>query len=71
MQLPPPALAKSSPVAPCVKTDTLPSVTAVLKVMATEIAALGLPMFTVPKFVFVSGLAYTTVKLCVTMGAGA
>jgi hypothetical protein len=64
-------LAKSSPVAPCVDTDTLPKVAAVLKVMGTTIAELVLPVFTDPKLVPVSGLAGMTVKFCVTVGAAA
>ncbi len=56
---------------PCVSTETLPSVTAVLKVTGTANAELALPTFTAPKVALVSGLAYSTVKLCVTMGAAA
>ncbi len=44
---------------------------AVLKVIGTAIAELGSPIFAVPKFWPVSGLTDSTVKLCVTVGAGA
>jgi hypothetical protein len=44
---------------------------AVLKVIGTAIAELALPMLTVPKFVSVSGVADSTVKLRVTAGAAA
>ncbi len=66
-----PVSAKSSPVAPCVSTDTLPNVAAVLNVRVTATAEPVLPIFTVLKFVFVTGWTVRTVKLCETVGAAA
>jgi hypothetical protein len=50
VQVPEAAFAKSSPVAPSVKTDVLPTVAFVLKVKFNGIAVLVVPMFPGPKF---------------------
>ena len=70
MQVPAPALAKSSPVTPSVNTVTLPSVPSLLKVIGTTVGELDAPMFTDPTFVLTSGTAFPTAKLCETIGAG-
>ena len=49
-QVPLPAFAKSNPAAPCVNTDRLPSVAAVLKVKVNVCGALWVPISSAAKF---------------------